>query len=74
MSRRKPLLVGEGSSPRGVVVNVLEYNIVVNELESQSGYYVHFLNIILEKDINFIIPQLCVRYYVTVLLIDWFWH
>ena len=40
------------ASPRGVVANVLDCNIVINEFELQSCYYIDFRTNTLGKDIN----------------------
>ena len=49
-------LVMEWGSPRGLVANVLDDNIVVSEFEVQSYYYVHVQTNTLGKGINFLIP------------------
>ena len=43
-------------SPRGVVANILDYDIVVNKFELQR-YYVHFLTITLGKNMDSLIPS-----------------
>ena len=43
-------------SPRYVVANVLNFDIVVNGFELQSCYHIHFRTIILEKRMNTLIP------------------
>ena len=42
-------------SPLGVVVNVLNFDIVVSDLKLQSRYYVHFQTNTLKKSINSLI-------------------
>ena len=42
--------------PRGVIVKVLYYGIVVNEFELQSRYYVHFRTNTPGKGMNPLIP------------------
>ena len=49
------LLLRCWESPRGVVTNVLPYDIVVREFEIQSRYYVHFWTNTLGKGMNPII-------------------
>ena len=43
-------------SPCGVVVNVLDCDIVVSEFDLQAPYYVHFWIITLVKAMNPLIP------------------
>ena len=43
-------------SPSDVMVNVLDSDIVINEFELQSGYYIYFRTIYLWEDMNSIIP------------------
>ena len=47
--------------PHGVMVNVLDYNIIVSKFEFQSGYYIHFQPNILGKDMNPLSFQLWVK-------------
>ena len=42
--------------PNGVVVNVLDCDIIVSEVELQSHYYVHFRIHSFRKGMNSIIP------------------
>ena len=42
----------QGESPRGVVVNVLDCDIVVSKFEIQSWYYVHFQTNAFGKGMN----------------------
>ena len=58
-----------------VVANVLDSDIVVNEFELQTHYYVHFWTNNLGKDVIYHIPisyQLIST--ITVLLQTWLWH
>ena len=48
---------------RGMVDNVLDYNIIVNKLEHPSCYYVHFRTNTLKKGINLRILFISFRYY-----------
>ena len=43
--------------PRGIVTNVLDCDIVVNEFEPHSEYYVHFWTNILCKGMNLFISM-----------------
>ena len=43
-------------SPCGVVANVLDYDIVVNNVELQLPYYIHFRINTLRKGLNTLIP------------------
>ena len=47
-----------GGESRGVVVNVLDFDIVVSEFEIPLRYYVHFWTNTLEKGMNPLIPFL----------------
>ena len=43
---------GPTGSPCGVVSYVLDYDVILNEFELQSRYFVHF-----RKGMNFLIPS-----------------
>ena len=48
-------------SPRDVVANVLDYDVLVGEFELQSRNYVHFLTNTDRKGMNFLISQQWVK-------------
>ena len=50
-----PLNKGQVGIPYGIVVNVLDSDIVVNELELLSHFYIHFWPNTLGKDMNSLI-------------------
>ena len=63
--------VSKGSL-RGVMANVLDYNIVVNKSELQTRYYVRFRTNTLGKGLNpFILPSFELNSTTTVLLQEW---
>ena len=67
---------GQGVCPIGVVANVLEYDIKVNEFELQSRNYVHFLTYTFRKGTNFLILPLVygLDSTTTVPFQGWLWH
>ena len=61
--------------PRGVVANVLDFDIVVIEFELQSHYYVHFQIHTVRKGMNNLIHYIFVlNSTTTVLLEGWIWY
>ena len=50
----KPLIAVKerGVNPCGVMVNGLDYNVVVSEFKLQFYYYIHFQTNALRKDLN----------------------
>ena len=52
----KCILIREGGCPRGVMVKVMDWGIVVSEFVLQSRYYVHFRANTFGKGMNPLIP------------------
>ena len=60
--------------PRGVVPDVLDFDIVVNKFDLQSRSYVHFQNITLGQVLTSLSPCFEVKSATTYLLQGWLWH
>ena len=56
------------TNPRGVVANVSDCDIFVNEFKFQSCYYVHFWNNAFRKGMNPLIPAVPVNSTITLIL------
>ena len=50
-----------GGSPRDVVANVLDSDIVVSEFELQSRHYIHFRTYTHAKGMNLLFPPLWIK-------------
>ena len=66
-------IIGKQENPRGVVPNVLDYDIVISGFEFQSRYYVYFRIITLGKGL-IPPPSYELNSPITVFLQEWLWH
>ena len=67
------IYLSEGS-PRDVVANVLDCDIIVNEFELQSHYHVHIRTNTLGKGMKSVIPPAEKLDSIAVVLRGWLWY